>query len=145
MGGAFSTKGPIKLQFFTGNMDSIKYIDILKHSKVDIDELHPDGFLLLCDNDSKHRSGLSLDYYIMNNIILIEWPAYRPDLNPIENVWANIKYKLGGQVYSKMEELKKDIEYYWSVYAKDYSEIIEETMKKRINTCILRKGKKTGY
>ena len=93
-------------------MDSIKYIDILKQSKVEIDELHPDGFLLLCDNDSKHRSGLSLDYYIMNNIRLIEWPAYSPDLNPIENVWANIKYKLGGQVYSKMEELKKDIEYY---------------------------------
>ena len=32
--GAFSTKGHIKLQFFTGNMDSIKYIDILKQSKI---------------------------------------------------------------------------------------------------------------
>ena len=41
---AFSTKGPIKLQFFTGNKDSIKYIDTLKQSKVEIDELHPDVF-----------------------------------------------------------------------------------------------------
>ena len=38
---------------------------------------------------------MSLDYYIENKIQLLEQPAYSPDLNPIENVWANINYKLG--------------------------------------------------
>ena len=73
-----------------------KYVEILKNYKSDIDNLHPNGILLLWDNDSKHKSEVSLDYYTENKIQLFEWPAYSPDLNPIENVWANIKYKLAG-------------------------------------------------
>ena len=54
-------------------------------------KLHPNGFILLWYNDSKHRSDISLNYYIKNNIQLLEWPAYSPDLNPIENIWGSIK------------------------------------------------------
>ena len=49
--GAFSSKGIIKLQFFTANMDSKKYAEILKNCKSDIDNLHPNNNLLLSDND----------------------------------------------------------------------------------------------
>ena len=62
--GAFSSKGIIKLQFFTAIMDSKKYVEILKNYKSDIDNLHPNGILLLWDNDWKHKSETSLDYYI---------------------------------------------------------------------------------
>ena len=31
------------------------------------------------------------------NIVVIDWSAYNPDLNPIENVWANIKGKFSGK------------------------------------------------
>ena len=51
---------------------------------------------------------MSLDYYIEDKIQLLE---YR-DLNPIENVMANIKYKLGGNAYKKIQSLKSDIEEY---------------------------------
>ena len=76
-------------------MDSQKYIEILEKSKDQLNKLHPNRYILLCDNDSKHRSRMPLDYYIQNDIRLLEWPAYSPDLNPIENIWANIKNKLG--------------------------------------------------
>ena len=74
--------------------------------------MHPNGILLLWDNDSKHKSEMSLDYYIENKIQLLEWLAYSPDLNSIENVWANIKYKFEGNVYKKIQSLKSDIEEY---------------------------------
>ena len=44
---AFSSKGIIKLQFFTGNMDSQKYLEILENSIDEINTLHPNGFILL--------------------------------------------------------------------------------------------------
>ena len=90
-------------------MDSKKYVEIFKNCKSDIDNLLPNGILLLWDNDSKHKSKMSLDYYIENKIQLLAWWAYSPDLNPIENVWANIKYKLGGNVYKKRYSLWNQI------------------------------------
>ena len=117
--GAFSSKGLIELQNFENNKDSQKYIEILEKSKDQLNELHPNRYILLCDNDSKHRSEIFLDYYIQNDIKLLEWPAYNPDLNPIENIWANIKNKLGARVYNNKDTLETDIKYYWNVYVKD--------------------------
>ena len=65
---------------------------------------------------------MSLDYYIEKKQLL-EWPAYNPDLNPIENVWANIKYKFGGNAYQKIQALKSDIKEYWISCAAHLSSI----------------------
>ena len=126
-------------------MDSQKYIEILEKSKDQLNELHPNRYILLCENDFKHRSGMSLDYYIQNDIRLLEWPAYSPDLNLIENICVNIKNKLGTRVYNNKDTLEVDIKYYCNVYAKDYSEIVVHSMKKRIDACILKGRKRTGY
>ena len=42
---------------------------------------------------------MSLNYYIENKLQLLKWLAFSPDLNPIQNVWPNIKYKSGGNSY----------------------------------------------
>lgn len=48
------------------------------------------------DNDSKHKSKSTRDRMtekgILNNVMTT--PASSPDLNPIENVWASMKYYL---------------------------------------------------
>ena len=135
MFGAFSSKGVIELQTFENNMDSQKYIKILEKSKDQFNELHQNKYIFICDNDSKHRSGMSWDYYIQNDIKLLEWPAYSPDLNLIENIWANIKKKLGAIVYNNKDTLEADIKYYWNVYVKDYSEIVVHSMRRKIDAC----------
>ena len=74
--GAFWSMGTVKLQFFEGNMDSKKYIEILNNSKREMNELIPDKWILQWDNDSKHFSNITLDYYIENDIKVLEWSAY---------------------------------------------------------------------
>ena len=135
----------LNFNVFTENMDSEQYIKMLSIANSEIWKLHPNEFILLWDNDSKHRSDISLNYYIENNVQLLEWPAYSPDLNPIENIWGNIKNNLGSKVYNKIESIKSDIEDYWKIWASNYSTKAIEKMRKRIDAYILLKGKKTWY
>ena len=74
---------------------------------------------------------MPLDYYIENKIQLLEWPVYSPGLNPIENVWDNIKYKFGANVYKQIQSLNSDIEEYWISCATHLSRIIRDFMREK--------------
>ena len=119
-------------------MDSQKILEIFKNSIDEINALNLNWFILQWDNDSKDKSELSLDYSIHKRIQLFERPAYCPDLNPIENVWVNIKNKFGSQVYCIIEYLKDDIKTYWQIWGSHHNSIIYETMR-RIKACIFLK------
>src|SRR5687768_10298662 len=41
------------------------------------------------DNDPKHTSRVVQGWLFDKGIQCIEWPPYSPDLNPIENLWAD--------------------------------------------------------
>ena len=105
---------------------------MLSIANSEIWKLHRNGFILLWDNDSEYRSEISLNYSIENNIQQLEWPAYNPDLNPIENIWENIKNNLGSKVYNNVESVKSNIEDYWKIWASNYSTKTIETMREKM-------------
>ena len=79
-----------------------KYIGILKNSLDEFREISKsDHVVLQMDNCRVHWSWEALQLYKDNEITVIDWPPYSPNLNPIENVWAFIKAKLGTKKYSK--------------------------------------------
>ena len=46
------------------------------------------SYFFKIDNARYHWSIEALEFYYENNIKIIDWPPYSPDLNPIENIWA---------------------------------------------------------
>ena len=62
-----------------------------------------------------HISKLAKGWLDQQNILTMKWPAYSPDLNPIEHVWAWIKaflHKKKGHITSYLD-LEREIRELW--------------------------------
>lgn len=63
------------------------------------------------DNDPKHTIKLVKNWLSNNNMSVLDWPEQSPDLNPIENVWAEVVKQMRGQTYSNPDSLFKAVKY----------------------------------
>ena len=108
--GGISARGATLLKVFTTNFTSKMYIDTLNECLVEMaDVYYPDGWTLQEDNPPIHKSKLSKSWKESQNLKLLEWPAYLPDLNPIENIWGVLKQRLPTKVFTDLTELEVTI------------------------------------
>ena len=49
-----------------------------------------DNFMVMDDNCRPHHANLVDDFLFEEGIVRMEWPAYSPDMNPIDSVWDNL-------------------------------------------------------
>ena len=80
---------------------SIKGLDVLQFFKQLRQKLEGPLAVIL-DNASIHKTLMVRDYCEKNGIYLLFLPAYTPQLQPIENVWAMIKRDFRKQILKQM-------------------------------------------
>ena len=119
---------------------------ILKDTLPELNEISREKKIYMqMDNARTHWTLDALRFYKENNIVVIDWPAYIPDLNPIENVWAYIKRKLSGKKFISMKQIETEIIKIWESIPKIQIEKTCESIYDRIGDCIEMKGGLTNY
>lgn len=110
-----SLRGPTKICVFEGNMDAVLYVEILRTTLLPfITQKFASGHRFMQDNDPKHTSGLATSFFEANNVNWWKTAPESPDLNPLENMWHELKEYIRGVVkpHSK-EELVEGILEFW--------------------------------
>lgn len=110
--GGISRKGTVKLCIFEGIMDRYLYVNILKEVLApSIASMFHASHRFVQDNDPKHTSLHAREYMVSAGINWWKTPPESPDLNPIENLWHEMKEYIRREVKpTTKEELVKGIE-----------------------------------
>ncbi len=148
--GCLTSKGVGYLCRIEGTMDQHLYKSILEDDLMNTLEfynLNKEEVIFQHDNDPKHKSKLVQEWLSNQEFDVLSWPAQSPDLNPIENLWSEVKRKL-----NKFKSPPKGILELWERIESTWNEITVQTcqnlinsMPRRVMDVIKAKGRWTKY
>ena len=98
------------------------------------------------DNASIHKSMKTKKYFQDNDITVLDFPPYSPDLNPIENLWGIVKrnlYKNGP--YKSINKLSEAFSREWSNITPELCKKLIDSMEDRLKAVVKAKGGFTKY
>ena len=117
--GCFSAAGPGYMAMFEGSLDAAGLRDIFRDYLLPtVKEQFGEGadWWLLHDNDpGRHKSQVLRTFMHNNYIRPLDFPPYSPDLNPIENLWADMDKRMDSSDADTKEELEKLVADTWAV------------------------------
>ena len=143
--GGISWNGATSLHIYKTNLTNDLYQDRLEEHAMEIEEAY-DGKKVYFqqDNHPTHLDVEVLDDY--SNIELLDFPTYSPDLNPIENVWSTLKYRVACDAPRTEGALVKRLETNWEDIPKiENLRSYLQTLESRFMECIEQKGGRLPY
>ncbi|GFY04461.1 transposable element Tcb1 transposase [Trichonephila clavipes] len=104
-------------------------------------------FLFMDDNARLHHANIVDECLQSEDITRMYWPAYSPDLNPIEHVWD----MLGRRIATRqppptcLPELRRALLDDWCSIPQDQIDNLILSMPRRCKACIASSGRHTPY
>ncbi|GFV48246.1 transposable element Tcb1 transposase [Trichonephila clavipes] len=104
-------------------------------------------FLFMDDNGRPHRANIVNECLQSEDITRIHWPAFSPDLNPIEHVWDMLDRRIASRQPPStcLSELRRALLDEWCNIPQDQIDNLILSMSRRCKTCIASSGRHTPY
>lgn len=144
--GSFSWYGVGPIYWIKEIMDLNVYIDILQNTMLPFaEEDMPLKWVLMQDNDPKHTSRTTQQWLQENKIDVMVWPPQSPDLNPIENLWADVKKVVATAKPKNKDQLWEAIQSAWKAIPITRCKRLVESLPRRCREVLKNKGYATKY
>jgi hypothetical protein len=105
--GAISVHGTSRLHIVEGNMNQVKYIEVLKGRLLpQIREWYGQEPWIFQQDSAPCHTGKSVKaWFAQNGVQVLPWPGNSPDMNPIETLWAVLKNEIHTEPINTKREL----------------------------------------
>ena len=147
MWAGISLKGPTDVIIFEGRMNAPLYVDIIRVGLLPfIRDKFPESHRFMQDNHPKHCSILARNFFEDNGINWWKAVPESPDLNPIKNLWLELKEFVRREVKpTTKQQLIDGIKLFWSTV--DSVKCIKyiHHLRKVVPKVIEVHGEPTGY
>ncbi|GFV01270.1 transposable element Tc1 transposase [Trichonephila clavipes] len=130
-------------------MNSEMHVDILDNAALlNLWQYFGEGpFLFQQDNCSIHASKLAQTWFDEMGVQKLDWPSQRADLNSIEQLWDELKFRLRSQPNqpSSLQALTSAAMDAWKAIPMVSYQKLVESLPKRVQAVIHAKGGPTSY
>uniref|UniRef100_A0A674C212 Tc1-like transposase DDE domain-containing protein n=1 Tax=Salmo trutta TaxID=8032 RepID=A0A674C212_SALTR len=97
------------------------------------------------DNGPKHTSKVVAKWLKDNKVKVLKWPSQSPDLNSIENVWAELKKRVRARRPTNLTQLHQLCQEEWAKIHPTYYGKLVEGYPKRLTQVKQFKSNATKY
>ncbi|KAK3521514.1 hypothetical protein QTP70_008596 [Hemibagrus guttatus] len=140
--GCFSAKGPGRLIRVKERMNGAMYREILSKNLLPSARAlkMKRGWVFQHDNDPKHTARATKEWLRKKHFKVLEWPSQSPDLNPIENLWRELKIRVAQRQPQNITALEEICMEEWAKLPATVCKNLVATYRKRLTPVIANKG-----
>ncbi|GFX21544.1 transposable element Tcb1 transposase [Trichonephila clavipes] len=142
--GGIMLNGRTELPIFDrGSVTGDRYCEevLLPHVRLFRGAIGPD-FIFMDDNARPHRTLAVEELLESEDITRMDWPAYSPDLNPIEHVWDALGKRIAARLHhpENTQQLKQMLIDEWVLLPQEMLHQLVLSMRRRCEATIAMKG-----
>jgi hypothetical protein len=145
--GCFCAKEIGQAEIYVDVLDARRYRDILAHNLLpSARSFFPSGqWYFQQDNAPIHTAALVQRWFHEHGVTMLDFPPWSPDLNPIENLWADLKRRVEARHPRTTEELEQILKEEWQATSTTLLANLVHSMPARCAAVVANNGHKAPY